>query len=556
MVQFKRIIYGSVRTNNQSDDTKGMVQFIRIIKVTTLTITSFMLAVVVSIAGCVSWPLAEAPGPASIAPLLLDNVSIVDVETGQINPHQAVWIDNGRISKITASDRTVTDKNTAMRTELMADGRLKIHTAGRFLMPGLADMHTHSLKTSPQLHHPLWIAAGVTTVRDLSGCMLGTDSFQACTADRKDWQQQMLAGQRTSPNYWQHSSYQLNGGAEVPSDFPAFFKLQSAADAKALVAHYQQQGSDFIKVYEKLSVEQYQWLTVAARDAEMQLAGHQPWLVPFSQMLEANQRSVEHGRVFIFECADAIKAHKQQPLSQSFQPQQWRELLQSQNPELCQQLMQQMALSNTWWSPTLLTLQLGAKADDQAFRQDSRLKLEPYLMQILWQGDADAMLEKAYDNKGLNVHTELLLLAQQQLKQAHQTGVKILAGTDTPDSFVFAGSGLHDELALYHQAGLTPLEAIQTATINPAIFAGIASETGSVAVGKTADLVLLNSDPLLDLATMRHPEAVILAGHWYPKASLQQLLLFAEDQAGSFRLNLHLLWNALMSAPVRQQFAD
>lgn len=533
-----------------------MGQFIRIIKVAALLLTSLLVAGAVFVAACLNLPLAEAPGSASTAPLLLDNVSIVDVETGQIHPHQAVWIEQGRISKITASEAVAANSSAAVRTELMVDGRLKVHAGERFIMPGLSDMHTHSLQLSPQLHHPLWIAAGVTAVRDLSGCMLQPDSFQACTSDRKGWQQELQAGERTSPNYWLHSSYQLNGGAEVPDQYPAFFKLQSAADAKALVKHYKAQGTDFIKVYERLSLQQYQWLVGAADKADIKLAGHQPWLVSFTQMLEADQRSVEHGRVFIFECADAIKPYKQQPLTQSFQPGQWRELLQSQNPELCQQLMQQMALSNTWWSPTLLTLQLGAKAGDVEFRQDERLKFVPYLLQLLWQGDADGMLEQAYDANGLNVHAELLVLAQQQLKQAQQAGVKILAGTDTPDSFVFAGSALHDELALYQQAGLTPLEAIQTATINPAIFAGMAAETGSVAVGKTADLLLLDHNPLLDLTTMREPQAVVLAGFWYPKAVLQQLEVFAEEQANSVRLNLHLLWDMLMSAPMRQQFAD
>lgn len=533
-----------------------MYRLFYLLKQITLTIFAVLLSCSLVLVGCVSWPLPEAPGPASTAALLLDNVSIVDVETGQIHPQQAVWIDQGRISKITASDAIATDNNAALRTELMADGRLKVHAAGRFLMPGLSDMHTHSLQLSPQLHHPLWIAAGVTAVRDLSGCMLQPDSFQACTADRKRWQQELQAGERTSPNYWLNSSYQLNGGPEVPASYPVFFKLHSAADASALVAHYKAQDTDFIKVYEKLSLQQYQWLVAAAKEADMVLAGHQPWLVPFSQMLDAGQRSVEHGRLFIFECADAIKRYRQHPLSQSFQPEQWRELMQSQNPALCQQLMQQMALSNTWWSPTLLTLQLGAKAGDTPFRQDQRLKYVPYLLQLLWQGDADAMLKKAYDSNGLNVHAELLQLAQQQLKQAQQAGVKILAGTDTPDSFVFAGSGLHDELELYQQAGLTPLEVIQTATINPAVFSGMAAETGSVTVGKTADLLLLNHNPLLDLATMRQPQAVVLAGHWYPKASLQQLEAFAEEQASSVRLNLHLLWDMLMSAPMRQQFAD
>ncbi|MBY0416608.1 MAG: amidohydrolase family protein [Pararheinheimera sp.] len=97
---------------------------------------------------------------------------------------------------------------------------------------------------------------------------------------------------------------------------------------------------------------------------------------------------------------------------------------------------------------------------------------------------------------------------------------------------------------------------IQTATINPAVFTGMAAETGSVAVGKIADLLLLNHNPLLDLASMREPEAVVLAGHWYPKAVPQQLKSFAEEQINSIRLNQDLLWNTLMSALARQQFAD
>jgi hypothetical protein len=215
-----------------------------------------------------------------------------------------------------------------------------------------------------------------------------------------------------------------------------------------------------------------------------------------------------------------------------------------------------MARSQTWWSPTLLTLQLGAKAGDSAFRQDERLKFLPYPMRWLWNHDADTMLKKTHDANGVNVHAELFALAQRQLKQAHDAGVKILAGTDTPDSFVFAGSGLHDELDLYVQAGLTPLEAIRTATINPAVFAGIADRTGTIAVGKTADLLLLEDDPMRDLASLRRPEAVVLAGHWYPRSTLLKLQEFSLEQAGSLRLNLRLAWDMASSPAMRKQLAD
>jgi len=526
------------------------------LKKVSIVLLATLLLIVVLLFILLLSPLPEPPGPASTAPMLLDNVNIVDVETGQIIPNQAVWIDKGVISKIAPSEQRNTDTAKVVETEIMADGRLKVHGAGRYLMPGLADMHTHSMKISPQVHHPLWLASGVTSVRDMSGCMLDDDSLLACTSDRKRWQRQLKNGSRSSPNYWQHASYQVNGGSEAPSDHPDFFQLRSAADATALVLHYKNQGVDLIKVYEELRADQYHWLSIAADSAGMSLAGHQPWLVSFQEMISAKQRSVEHGRLFIFECADAIHTYKQQALQRRFQPEQWRALLQSQNPVLCRQLMEKMAASDTWWSPTLLTLQLGAKAGEATFRKDARLSSVPYLLRMLWQADASAMAKHAHDNKGENVHIELLALAKLQLKQAHSLGVHILAGTDTADSFVFAGSGMHDEMALYQQAGLSSLEVIQTATVNPAIYAGIFAKTGSVNVGKTADLLLLNDNPLKDLATMRQPEAVILAGHWYPKVLLQQLIFFAKNQAQSVKLNLHLLWDMLSSAAFRQQFAD
>lgn len=531
-----------------------MQRWMKPLKRTALVIPALVLLACAAI----GTPLPSAPGPASTRPLLLDDVNIVDVETGEIRYRQAVWVDDGRISRIAdaAGEAPAQGGRRPVVTELMGDGRLRVLAPGRFLLPGLSDMHTHSLQVSPQLHHPLWIAAGVTSVRDMGGCMLESDSYSACTADRQRWQEELQAGSRTSPHYRQHSSYQLNGGAEVPDSYPDFFRLRSAADAEALIAHYRAQGTGFIKVYEQLGAQQYHWVAAAAKGSGITLAGHQPWLLPFADMLDAGQRSVEHGRVFLYACADAIAPLKGAPLARGFDAAQWRRVLDSQNPVLCRELMGRMARSQTWWSPTLLTLQMGAKAGDSAFRQDERLKFLPYPLRWMWNQDADNILKKIHDSDGVNVHAELFALAQRQLKQAHDAGVKILAGTDTPDSFVFAGSGLHDELDLYVQAGLTPLEAIRTATIHPAVFAGVADKSGSIAVGKTADLLLLEDDPLRDLASLRRPEAVVLAGHWYPRELLSRLQEFSLQQAGSLRLSLRLAWDMASSPAFRRQLAD
>lgn len=493
-------------------------------------------------------PLATPPGPLSQGqPLLLRNVQLIDVLTGTVTPAQAVWLAEGKISRITADIAA----DQADSQWFQVDG------AGRYLVPGLADLHTHSLQLAPQLQHPLWLAAGVTTVRDMSGCMLEQDSLVACAADRQRWQQQMLTGSRSSPRYPVQSSFAINGGAEVPAEFPAYLRLQSAADATALVQHYQALGVDQLKVYEQLSLQQYQWLSQAAQAAQLPLAGHQPWLVPLTEVLAAGQRSLEHGRLFLFECARALAPYKAQPLREGLlTPAVWRQLLDSQDPILCQQKMQQMAASDSWWSPTLLTLQLGAKAMDPAFRQDDRLATVPWLLRQLWQQDAEGMVKRGQDDSGRWLQQEAFALALQQVKQAQQLGVNIIAGTDAPDSFVFTGSGLHDELALYVQAGLTPLQALQTATSNAALYLGRQHQSGRIALGYDADLLLLDANPLLDIQALRQIHGLVLAGDWYDQRRLQQLQQFTVQQAGSLRLNLLLLLQALQSPSFRQQFAD
>lgn len=496
-------------------------------------------------AGCISWPLPEPPAPAARQALLLHNIALVDVEQGVLRAGQDVWIDEGRIRRISATG-----------SQPQPAGSRRIDGSGLYLLPGLWDMHVHSVKWSPQLHHPLYLAHGVTYLRDMSGCMQASDSLTACTSDRQRWQQQMLAGQRSSPFYAGHSSFALNGGREVPAGFPAFLRLQSAQDARALVAHYQALGATMLKTYEGMSPQQLQWLSGALQGTDLQLAGHLPWQVSQTEGLRLGLRSIEHGRHFLFGCSALGQQLKQQPWRSGLvDTARWRAILNSQDPALCQQQMQQLAASQTWWSPTLTTLQMGARAGDAAFRQDRRLAAVPWLLRQLWQSDADAMLARDQQPGG-PVQADLLRQAQQQLQQAHRLGVNILAGTDAPDSFVFAGSSLHDELALYTEAGLTPLQALQSATINAARFSGMAEQHGSIAEGKSATLVLLAANPLADISALRQVEGLVLAGHWYDKAALSAQSVYAHDQAGSVRLNLQLLWGALQSPVFRQQFAD
>jgi imidazolonepropionase-like amidohydrolase len=109
------------------------------------------------------------------------------------------------------------------------------------------------------------------------------------------------------------------------------------------------------------------------------------------------------------------------------------------------------------------------------------------------------------------------------VRDMHKAGVKLLAGTDTPVPYCFPGSGVHDELELFVQAGLTPREALQTATRNPAEYLGQLAHLGTVEVGKLADLVVLDANPLDDIRNIRKIHAVVVGGNLLPKATVQRL---------------------------------
>lgn len=318
-----------------------------LIKTLSLGLGSVLLCLLLLFTGLLLRPQAEPPGPVwSGDALVLDNVHIVDTRSGKIQPDRAIWLKQGRIEQITAAGVAVPAAYHYVSGQ------------GRYVVPGLWDNHSHSLKLSPQLHPPLYLAHGVTYLRDMSGCMTGTDSLTACAADRRAWTQQARSGQRSSPLYPQQSSFAINGGAEVPAGAPTFLRLQAAADATALVRHYQAFGVDTLKIYELLGPEQYQWLSDAAAGTGLQLAGHKPWRVTLADLIQARQRSVEHGRLFLFECSTVAMQLKQQPMREGLiNSDVWRDILQSQNPQLCRQKMAAMAKARVWWSPTLLTLQ-------------------------------------------------------------------------------------------------------------------------------------------------------------------------------------------------------
>ena len=232
--------------------------------------------------------------------------------------------------------------------------------------------------------------------------------------------------------------------------------------------------------------------------------------------LASGQYSIEHARLFLLECFAGAAAFRTLPDPLAAYTLQLRaRLVDEHDEERCQMLMTAMANSNTWWTPTLTTLEMGARAGDLSYRNDPRLKYVPYLFEkLMWIPDANGKLADGADETGQNVYGAMYDLALKNVGQAHAAGVRLLTGTDTFDTYVFPGFSTHDELANLVEAGLAPSAALKTATIDAAIFSGVQEDFGSIEIGKVADMILLNADPLSDIRNTRQVQGVFFNGQF------------------------------------------
>jgi predicted amidohydrolase YtcJ len=176
-------------------------------------------------------------------------------------------------------------------------------------------------------------------------------------------------------------------------------------------------------------------------------------------------------------------------------------------------------------------------------------------LKFFWLNDADGMARRAGE-QGQSSYLEFYRFGLEMTGAAHAAGVQILAGTDTPDSFAFPGTGLHDELDHLVQAGLSPLDALRAATLEPASFLGLEGKAGIIEPGARADLVLLSGNPLDDISAVRTTRTVVLAGTVYDRDDLDALLGGVEKTAGSWSIWPKFIWQMLNSPIMRRQWAD
>jgi imidazolonepropionase-like amidohydrolase len=403
-------------------------------------------------------------------------------------------------------------------------GARVVDGSGKFLIPGLWDMHVHAVRADRiETMFPMFVANGVLSVRDM-----GTDMN---LADVDVIRGQVANGERLGPRLVTTGQI-LEGRPTAPSK--TFAVITTAADGRAAVQALKTGGAEFVKVYTWLSRDAYFAIVDEAKRRGLPFVGHVPMSVTALEASAAGQKSIEHLNGIDLVCSareneirDALPKSGSEMNNETGQKVIF-EASASYSEDKCNNAIATFAQNHTWQVPTFIAFLQDAEFNGSPFTNDPRLKYIPASIRKQWSDYAQHHSEPTPMDKVFERHLAIV-------GAMSRAGVPIMAGTDAAwgAPFTYAGFSLHDELALLVRAGLTPAEALQTATINPARFLGMEKDLGSVEAGKVADLLLLDADPLQDIHNTTRISAVFLSGKRFDRGALDKMLKDAEGSANS-----------------------
>lgn len=451
--------------------------------------------------------LHALPGVIRSGPPVYDveikNVTIVDVQRGSTRSGVTILLEADRIATVTSN----APRRAAAVTVL--DGR------GRYLIPGLWDMHVH---TPVAEFLQVYLANGVTGVRDM---------FSDIEAVRR-WRASIESGAMIGPRLV-FSGPIVDG---VQPIIPGSLSVRTGTEARQAVARIREAGADFLKVYNFLQPAAYRALAAEARRAGLPFAGHVPIALSVTDAARAGQRSVEHLSGMLLACSRDEERRRAEALqalmiSDFDREMAWEhiyappgDLIASFSEAKARRVSEALRKSRSWQTPTLVVLHALGESRERGFDDDGRFKYLPPGVRDDWRASAARPRRAELLARRARLFPKELDL----VNRLFHAGVGLLAGTDTPNVGVFPGFGLHDELEWLVRAGLTPAAALQAATLAPALFLKREAELGTIEVGKRADLVLLENNPLIDIRNTRCITAVIARGRVFPRKALDAML--------------------------------
>jgi imidazolonepropionase-like amidohydrolase len=427
---------------------------------------------------------------------LITNVNVVDVRTGKILNNKTIAIDSNRISAI--YDHEIDGSGSTV----VIDGK------GKYLIPGLWDMHAHYKWDHVELD-PLLIANGITGVREMWGNMP-----EFVKVPDKAQPEGMV-----SPDVYLSGDL-IDGN---PPSFPfGCLVVTTPNEAVDAVKKQIDQKVDFIKVYGSLSEECFMAIAREAQKWHIPFAGHIPDKVSIYKAIEAGMASSEHMYGFLEGCLP--KDYYENP------PKSMEEFISRFPESRFDSLCALLAKSNMWICPTLTVNRAMSYLNDSTFINDNRSAYLPYTVIEIWNQKMNPYTKGQIDTFA-NSRRVRYLFELSLIGKMNEKGVKFIAGTDFPNPYVFPGFSLHDELSLLVKGGMSSYDALKSATLNAAIFMNKEDDFGSVEVGKLASLVLLNMNPLENIENTKSIETVIVRGKVFNKKLLDSILAQAKTSS-------------------------
>ena len=451
----------------------------------------------------------EPPQPRRSTPLVLEHITLIVGNGSPAIRDATLVIREGRIAQIAASNSLKAPP-----------GSQRVDATGKFAIPGLWDMHVHLFNNFTQdgsdnhaYFFPLFVANGIVGVRDMS-----SDPDDIVAAHR--WNAETASGRLIGPHVMV-SSRVVDGN---PPNGPNSLVVHNELEARDAVRVLKKSGAGFIKVYWFLSRDAYFGIADEAKKQKIEFSGHVPVFVSAGEASDAGQRTIEHNDGILPACSGKADEWSIRGRN-SPTPGRGAEMLQAYDDDRCETLGRRLAKNGTWLVPTAVNFD-----DSPDVELDSRRR---YVLPTELERWTSAMKARQTARESPAPTAALRRdRARQMMHAMRRASVRFMAGTDLSSRdrdgfrrpFHIPGVGLHDELALFVNNGFTPTEALQTATSNPAEYAGQSQEFGTLEVGKRADIVLLDANPLEDIQNTRKIYAVVLRGRLLSRSELDEMV--------------------------------
>jgi imidazolonepropionase-like amidohydrolase len=403
------------------------------------------------------------------------HVNVIPMDSNRILMDQAVVIRDGKIAEIGANNRVSNPPEATI-----------IDGGGAYMLPGLVDMHVHCDKSD----FPLFLANGITTVREMNG-----------SADHLRWRQEIVSGEILGPHLYVASP--LLAGVKQRY---RHILITDPKEASKIVRDLAAQGYDYIKVYDGLSPAVYDEILKAAHESNIRVIGHIPQSISLEHAIASGQIDFEHTDQIM---SAVVKGHAPISLEQS------------------QTTTDTIVRAHIWVTPTLASLEALFRSGTSWYTS----QLEKPEMKYVDAGTTAwwSSLKSSRNVSDSAAEAEFSTPLGRQIFQSQldlvrmleQKGAQLLAGTDTPNPLMVPGFSLHEELRNLHNAGLSNFQVLQTATTNPAEFFGTSALSGTISVGKVAEVLLVSRDPRDNLDALRNPIGVMISGRWMTAGDLK-----------------------------------